>query len=73
MCRFVVDEHEVDDVGLADDEDDFEDGVPDGFGRAGPEEICRSDSAWEQECCVREVRAYLGIVQRRQSGIGTAF
>jgi len=73
MCRFVVDEHEVDDVGLADDEDDFEDGVPDGFGRAGPEEICRSNSACGNEWYASAVRAYLGTARCRQSGRGIAF
>ena len=39
MRGLVVDEHEVDDVGLRGDEDDLEEGVPEVLGRVGPEEV----------------------------------
>ena len=37
---FVLVEHEVDNVGLGADEDELEDGIVEGFGWVGPEEVC---------------------------------
>ena len=39
VCRLIIVEHEVYNVGLRADEDDFEDGIPHVFGRVGPEEV----------------------------------
>ena len=40
MRRLVVDEHHVDDVRLAGNEDELEEGVPEVLCRVGPEKIC---------------------------------
>ena len=39
MCGLIVDQHQVDHIALAADEDDLEDGVPEVLGRVRPEEI----------------------------------
>ena len=40
VCRLVVDEHEVQNVGLASNEDDLEESIPEVIGRRGPQQIC---------------------------------